>query len=323
MRDNPAATVAAGFGVSLRTARKWMKRYREGGVASLADASSRPRCCRNRLTEMDVSEIFELRKKRLTGDAIALRLGLCRSTVFRALRRLGCSRLSSLEKKEPIRRYQWEKPGQMLHLDIKRLGKIDGVGHRKAGTRQVRRRRPGWEYLHVCVDDASRAAYTAILPDETAESAIEFLWFAVAWYASHGIRVERVLTDNGACYKSWKFRDACRELGIRHKRTRPYRPQTNGKAERFIRTALNEWAYAETYTHSWKRTANLPIWTHHYNYSRPHTALGRKPPASKLGEGEQRVDTLHLEAVPECSAPQRGVDSAENRIFWQNDNFEM
>ena len=314
MRDNPAATVAAGFGVSLRTARKWMKRYREGGVASLADASSRPRCCRNRLTEMDVSEIFELRKKRLTGDAIALRLGLCRSTVFRALRRLGCSRLSSLEKKEPIRRYQWEKPGQMLHLDIKRLGKIDGVGHRKAGTRQVRRRRPGWEYLHVCVDDASRAAYTAILPDETAESAIEFLWFAVAWYASHGIRVERVLTDNGACYKSWKFRDACRELGIRHKRTRPYRPQTNGKAERFIRTALNEWAYAETYTHSWKRTANLPIWTHHYNYSRPHTALGRKPPASKLGEGEQRVDTLQIGTTGEWGFPL----SHEPVVAWLN-----
>lgn len=156
MRDNPAATVAAGFGVSLRTARKWMKRYREGGLASLADASSRPRHCRNRLTELDVSRIFELRKKRQTGDAIALRLGLCRSTVFRALRRLGCSRLSSLEEKEPVQRYQWAKPGQMLHLDIKRLGKIDGVGHRKTGTRQVRRRRPGWEYLHVCVDDASR-----------------------------------------------------------------------------------------------------------------------------------------------------------------------
>ncbi|SPD34267.1 Integrase [Desulfovibrio sp. G11] len=175
MRDNPAATVAAGFGVSLRTARKWMKRYREGGLASLADASSRPRHCRNRLTELDVSRIFELRKKRQTGDAIALRLGLCRSTVFRALRRLGCSRLSSLEEKEPVQRYQWAKPGQMLHLDIKRLGKIDGVGHRKTGTRQVRRRRPGWEYLHVCVDDASRAAYTAVLPDETAESAIESL----------------------------------------------------------------------------------------------------------------------------------------------------
>lgn len=213
MRDNPAATVAAGFGVSLRTARKWMKRYREGGLASLADASSRPRHCRNRLTELDVSRIFELRKKRQTGDAIALRLGLCRSTVFRALRRLGCSRLSSLEEKEPVQRYQWAKPGQMLHLDIKRLGKIDGVGHRKTGTRQVRRRRPGWEYLHVCVDDASRAAYTAVLPDETAESAIEFLWFAIAWYASHGIKVERILTDNGACYRSWKFRDVAVSLG--------------------------------------------------------------------------------------------------------------
>lgn len=129
---------------------------------------------------------------------------------------------------------------------------------------------------------ASRAAYTAVLPDETADSAVEFLWFAVAWYASHGIKIERVLTDNGACYKSWKFRDACRELGITHKRTRPYRPQTNGKAERFIRTALKEWAYAQTYTHSWKRTAYLPVWAHRYNFLRPHTALGRNPPASRL-----------------------------------------
>lgn len=138
----------------------------------------------------------------------------------------------------------------MLHLDIKRLGKIDGIGHRKAGTRQVKRRKPGWEYLHVCVDDASRLAYTAIHADETAESAVEFLWNAVAWYKRHGITVTRVLTDNGACHKSWKFCHACRELGIQHKRTRPYHPQTNGKAERFIRTALKEWAYACTYTHS-------------------------------------------------------------------------
>lgn len=285
MEAAPAATVAAGFGVSLRTARKWMCRYRQEGSAALADRTSRPKRCRSKLTEQDFSFIWSLRKARLTGDEIAERLGLCRSTVFRALRKLGCSQLSSLEEKEPVQRYQWEKPGQMLHLDIKRLGKIDGVGHRKTGTRQVCRRRPGWEYLHVCVDDASRAAYTAVLPDETAESAIEFLWFAVAWYASHGIKVERVLTDNGACYKSWKFRDACREFGIKHKRTRPYRPQTNGKAERFIRTALKEWAYAETYTHSWKRTAYLPIWTHRYNFLRPHTALGRKPPASKLRGG--------------------------------------
>ena len=285
MRYQPAATVAAGFGVSLRTARKWMSRYRHGGVEALADRSSRPKRCRDKLTERELKYILALRKERLTGEEIALRLVFCRSSVFRALHKLGCSRLSCFEKKEPIQRYQWEKPGQMLHLDIKRLGKIDGVGHRKSGTRQVCRRRPGWEYLHVCVDDASRAAYTAVLPDETAESAVEFLWFAVAWYASHGIKVERVLTDNGSCYKSWKFRDACREFGIKHKRTRPYRPQTNGKAERFIRTALKEWAYAQTYTHSWKRTAYLPIWTHRYNYLRPHSALGRKPPASRLRGG--------------------------------------
>ncbi|MCD7984604.1 MAG: DDE-type integrase/transposase/recombinase [Desulfovibrio sp.] len=166
---------------------------------------------------------------------------------------MGLSPLCSLEEKEPIQRYEWENPGQILHLDIKKPGKIDGVGDKKAGTRQVRRRRSGWEYLHVCVDDASRAAYTVILPDETAESAVEFLWFAVARYTSHGIKVELVLTDKGACYKSWKFREACPEFGIKHKRTRPYRPETNGNAERFIRTALQEWAYAETYTHSWKR----------------------------------------------------------------------
>ena len=282
MGSVPAATVAAGFGVSLRTARKWMSRYRQGGSDALADKSSRPNQCRNKLSEHDMGCIFSLRKQRLTGDEIALRLGFCRSSVFRALRKLDCARFSFLEAKEPAQRYQWERPGQMLHLDVKKLGKIDGVGHRILGKEHARRRRPGWEYLHVCVDDASRAAYTAILPDETAESAVEFLWFTVAWHASHGIKVERVLTDNGACYKSWKFRDACREFGIRHKRTRPYRPQTNGKAERFIRTALQEWAYAQTYTHSWQRTAYLPVWTHRYNFQRPHTALGRKPPASRL-----------------------------------------
>ena len=173
----------------------------------------------------------------------------------------------------------------MLHLDIKRLGEIDGFGHRKVGARQVHRRRPGWEYLHVCVDGASRLAYVAIFSDETAESAVKFLWFAVAWYASHGIKVERVLTDNGACYKSWNFRDVCREFSIKHKRTRPYRPQTNGEAERFIKIALKEWAYAPTYTHSRQRTDYLSIWTYRYNYVRPHSALGRKPPASKLGAG--------------------------------------
>jgi transposase InsO family protein len=282
MGYEPAAAVAAGFGVSLRTARKWMSRYRKGGSEELADRSSRPWRCRAKLTEYDIACVFRLRKERLTGDEIALRLGLCRSSVFRALRKLACSRLSFLEEKEAVQRYQWETPGQMLHLDVKKLGKIDGVGHKILGRAQAKRRRPGWEYLHVCVDDASRAAYTAILPDETAESAVEFLWFAVSWYASHGIRIERILTDNGSCYKSAKFREACREFGIKHKRTRPYRPRTNGKAERFIRTALQEWAYAQTYTHSWQRTASLPVWTQRYNFQRPHSALGRKPPASRL-----------------------------------------
>ena len=266
MDSMPAAAVAAGFGVSLRTARKWKRRYRQGGVEALADKSSRPMRCRSRLTEKTFGEIFSLRQKRLTGDAIAARLGLGRSSVFRALRKLGCSRLASLEVKPPVRRYQWEKPGQVC------------------------RRRPGWEYLHVCIDDASRVAYTAIHPDETAESAVEFLWHAVAWYTAQGMKVERILTDNGACYKSRKFGEACREFGIQHKRTRPYRPQpyrpqTNGKAERFIQTALKEWAYAQTYTHSWKRTAYLSKWTHHYNFVRPHSALGRKPPASCLSRG--------------------------------------
>ena len=192
MQHEPAAKVAAGYGVSLRTARKWKSRHAHGGQDALADRSSRPRRCRNKLSELDFCQIYTLRKERKTGDEIALRLGICRSSVFRVLRQLACSRLSSLEHKEPIQRYQWENPGQMLHLDIKKLGKIDGVGHRKAGTRQVHRRRPGWEYLHVCVDDASRAAYTAVLPDETAESAVEFLWSAVSWYAAHGIKIERV-----------------------------------------------------------------------------------------------------------------------------------
>ena len=277
-----APAVAADYGLSVRTVRKWKHRYDVGGFEALADASSRPKRCRCSLTKAEMAQIHELRKGRKTGDEIARLLGLHRSTVFRTLRKLGLSRLASLEPNPPVQRYEWESPGDMLHVDIKRLGKIDGVGHRKAGTRQVKRRKPGWEYLHVCVDDASRVAYTAIHPDETAESAVEFLWFAVAWYKQHGIKVKRVLTDNGACYKSRKFRQVCNEFGIQHKRTKPYHPQTNGKAERFIRTALKEWAYASTYTHSWKRTHDLPLWTYRYNFLRPHMALGRNPPASRL-----------------------------------------
>lgn len=208
---------AADYGLSVRTVSKWKHRYAVGGVEALSDTSSRPKRCRCSLTKEDMARIRELRIGRKTGDEIALLLGLCRSTVFRALRKLGLSRLASLEPKPAVRRYEWDNPGDMLNVDIKRLGKIDGMGHRKAGIRQVQRQKSGWEYLHVCVDGASRLAYTAIHADETSESAVEFLWCAVALYKQHGIKVKRVLTDNGACYKSWKFRLACSELGIQHK----------------------------------------------------------------------------------------------------------
>lgn len=283
MAHSPAAIVSAVFGVSVRTARKRKKRYQQGGVEALADRSSRSVRCRSKLTESIYGKVFALRKQRLTGDDIAASLGLSRSTVFRILRKLDCARLSSLEEKLPVRRYQWEKPGQMLHLDIKRLGKIDGVGHRKTGTRQVPRRRPGWEYLHVCVDDASRVACTGIYPDETAESAVEFLWCAVLPGmppAASGLK--EYLQIMGPATSHTNSGKPAVSFGIRHKRTRPYRPQTNGKAEQFIRTALKEWAYAQTYTHSWKRTVCLPRWTQYYNFLRPHSALGRKPPASIL-----------------------------------------
>lgn len=231
LMTKPAAAVAADYGLSIRTVRKWQQCYAAGGVEALADASSRTKRCRCNLTNADMNRIHDLRRSRKSGDEIALHLGLCRCTVFRALRKLGLSRLSSLEPKPVLRRYEWDSPGDMLHVDIKRLGKIDGIGHRKAGTRQAKRKRLGWEYLHVCVDDASRLAYTGIHADETAESAVEFLWYAVAWYKQYGIQVKRVLTDNGACYTSQKFRQACREFGLQHKRTKPYHPQTNGKAD--------------------------------------------------------------------------------------------
>ncbi len=282
MQSQPVSVVAAGFGVSVRTAYKWQQRYRQGGVAALSDASSRPFCCRNKLGTQEVERIIALRRQRLTGDAIALRLGLCRSSVFRVLRRQGYARLHCLTPKEPVIRYQWDTPGQMLHIDIKKLGKIDGVGHRVLGRQKAKKKRAGWEYLHVCVDDASRLAFTAILPNEKKESSVAFLQQAVAFYESHGIEVQRVLTDNGASYKSHAWKAACEQLNIRHRRTRPYRPQTNGKAERFIRTAMQEWAYGKMYSHSEMRAAYLPLWTQWYNTQRPHSALKRNAPASMI-----------------------------------------
>ena len=294
LQTQPASVVAAGFGISIRTARKWHKRYKQGGIAALQDVSSRPIRCRTKLTAKDIDRIVSLRKRRLTGDVIASRLALCRSSVFRVLRKSGLSRLCLLDPREPVRRFQWERPGQMLHIDIKKLGKIDGVGHRMLGRQNVKRLRPGWEYLHVCVDNASRIAFCAIMPDERKESAVAFLQQAVSYYRRLGITVERVLTDNGMCYRSFVWNDACADLNIRHRRTRPYRPQTNGKAERFIRTAMNEWAYAKVYSHSHERTAALALWINWYNTIRSHSALGRISPAQWLALNGNNVLKLNI-----------------------------
>ena len=293
MQNQPVSVVASGFGISARTAYKWQKRYREGGVEALSDASSRPMRCRNRLCSQDAEQILDLRKNRLTGDVISSRMKVSRSSVFRVLKRAGLSRLRSLEVKEPVIRYAWEKPGQMLHIDVKKLARIDGIGHRFVGRENAKRRRAGWEYLHVCVDSASRIAFTALMPDEKKESSVDFLRQAAAYYNSLGITVERVLTDNGSSYRSHAWRDACAEISVVHKKTRPYRPQTNGKAERFIRSAMNEWAYARPYNHSNERTAALALWMNWYNGIRAHSALGRISPAQWLAKKMNNVLTLN------------------------------
>ncbi len=237
-----------------------------------------------------------MRRERLTGAHIAAKTGVSPATVSRVLRRAGLSRLRDLEPAEPVRRYEREHPGDLIHLDIKRLGRFERTGHRITGDRtgQSNSRGIGWEYVHVCVDDASRLSFTEIHPDEKAASAIAHLKAAVAWYASMGVTVARVMTDNGSCYKSHAFKTVCAELGIRHIRTKPYTPKTNGKAERFIQTALREWAYARAYQTSDQRAADLPVWTHLYNWHRPHAALKSKPPISRLGLDRNNLLRFHI-----------------------------
>jgi transposase InsO family protein len=291
----PIEQVAQGFGVSIRTVYKWKCRYHQGGVAALMDASSRPHHSRSKIDDNILQNIDKLRRQLLTGDTIAIRLSISRSLVYRALKRLGLSRLTNLNPRPAAQPYEWALPGQMLHMDIKKLGKIDGTGHWAIGREKAKRKHPGWEYLHVCVDDHTRLAYTAIMPDEKKESAIAFLQQAHAWYKSLGIKVERLLTDNGGAYRSNLFQNVCSALDIVHKRTRPYHPQTNGKAERFIRTSLNEWAYAKIYHHSRQREQDLHNWINHYNFARPHRGINRKTPAQRLEQfSEQPLETLQL-----------------------------
>lgn len=287
--------VASAMGVSERTARKWIGRFNEAGEAGLQDRSSRPKTLRAVTQDTVAQRIVALRRQRWTGKRIAEETGVSRATVSRVLRRHGLNRMRDLDPPEPERRYERARPGEMIHLDIKKLGRFNRTGHRITGDRrgQSNTRGIGWEFVHVCIDDHSRIAFTDILPDEKAVSAISFLKAAVAYYAGLGIRIERVMTDNGSCYKSGAFAVACRKLGLRHIRTKPYTPRTNGKAERFIKTALAEWAYATAYDTSDQRGLDLPKWTHDYNWHRPHGGIGSATPISRLGINRNNLLRLH------------------------------
>jgi len=276
------ADAAGAAGVSERTAYKWLARFRAGGAAALNDRKPTPGSCPHRLPAATVASIEQLRRERLSGPAIARALAVPRSTVGAILRRIGLGRLAALDPRPPVVRYEREHPGELIHIDIKKLGKIDGVGHRIHGDRTRRARKIGWERLHVAVDDTSRLAYTEILPDERKESACAFLTRALAFFQAHGLTVERVMTDNGSAYRSHLFKAHIAKAGCRHIRTRPYTPRTNGKAERFIQTSLREWAYLHAYQTSAERTQAMQPWITSYNHSRPHSALAGKPPVSRL-----------------------------------------
>lgn len=282
--------VAQELAISLRTVYKWLARYRAEGLAGLQDRPSKAIRIHHRLPEPTIELIAQLRREfRMTARRIAEQLRLARSTVAAVLKRLGLNRLKLLEPKEPIRRYERKKPGELIHLDIKKLGRIRGIGHRITGSRRNRARGSGWEYAHVCIDDHSRLAYVEVLPNERKESAIGFLKRALAWFAGHGVKVQRVMTDNGSCYIAKDFGATCKANGLRHIRTRPYTPKTNGKAERFIQTLIREWAYGRAYRSSAQRTAWLPKWLDYYNRNRQHGGIGYQPPITRIANpNEQR-----------------------------------
>jgi transposase InsO family protein len=279
-----AATAA---GVSVRTVSKWLRLFRAEGEEGLLDRSSAPKTVANRTPEDRVQVIAALRRLRMTGAEIAELLEMPLSTVGAILTRIGLGRLSGLEPPEPPNRYQWARPGELVHIDVKKLGKIARPGHRisgrvSGGGHHRRSFHLGWEYVHVAVDDATRLAYAEVLGDEKAATAAGFLRRAVAFFRSFGVRVERVMTDNGACYRGVVHALACKALGLKHLRTRPYRPRTNGKAERFIRTMLGGWAYGAIYRDSEERTRALDGWLDFYNRRRPHGSLRRQAPIVRL-----------------------------------------
>ncbi|RRR73208.1 IS481 family transposase [Halomonas sp. 3H] len=285
--------VAQAQGVSVRTVYKWVRRFRKEGHAGLQNRSSRPGRSPFATDPATVEQIIECRQRRQTYRQIAEALGIGRSTVARILRREGLNRLAALEPARPDNRYEHEAPGDLLHLDIKKLGRFARPGHRITGDRQQNTRGAGWEYAHIAIDDHSRVAFATLYPNETGWSACYALLDAVRYYRGLGVHFIRVLTDNGACYKSKPFRRLCRRLGLKHKRTRPYTPRTNGKAERFIQTALREWAYARSYESSAQRGQHLPAWLHQYNWHRPHASLDYHPPVSRLGLSVNNLVGLH------------------------------
>jgi len=287
------AAAGAKYGVSAPTARKWLGRFLVQGDVGLRDASSRPRVSPRAIPPERALVVVELRRRRLTQAHIARSLGLSESTVSRVLRRAGLSRWRDLEPSEPVVRYEHAHPGDLVHLDTKKLGRIVRTGHRVTGNRRDSVEGAGWEFLFVAVDDHARIAFTQMKPDERRPSAIAFLRATVAHFAGLGITVRRILTDNGSAFRSKRFARACGRLGLKHSFTRPYRPQTNGKAERFIQSALREWAYGIPYGRSSERTAMLNRWTHHYNWHRPHHGIGGVAPITRLKCSRNNLLTLH------------------------------
>jgi transposase InsO family protein len=280
------AEAARRFNTTTKTANKWTRRFRAGGAAGLHDRSSRPLSSPSRTALTPCDAVEALRRQR-------------RTTVSRILRRHGLNRLSAIEPAEPRPRYERATPGEIIHIDIKKLGRFNAVGHRITGDRigqsnqRSKGQGPGWEFVHIAIDDHSRLAFSQIMPDEKKTSAVAFLQEAARHYRRLGIEITRVMTDNGGCYKSRAFAEACRLLGIKHIRTKPYTPQTNGKAERFIQTALREWAYATAFDTSEQRRAELPRWLHRYNWHRPHASLGGRAPSSRLNLTRNNLLTLH------------------------------
>jgi transposase InsO family protein len=289
------ADAARTFGVSAKIVARWVERYKIEGGKGMADRSSRPSVMPSLTSQAVTGRIVALRRHRFTGKHIAMEVGVSSATVSRVLKRAGLSRLKDIDPAEPVRRYEREHPGEMIHIDIKKLGRFERVGHRITGDRTgpSSSRGFGWEFVHVCIDDASRVAFSQILPNERKESAVAFLKAAVAYYASLGVTISRVMTDNGSCYRSKAFAKACGQLGLKHIRTKPYTPKTNGKAERFIQTALREWAYAYAYPTSHRRADELPVWLHRYNWHRPHSSLKSKTPISRLDLTEDNLLRLH------------------------------